>query len=115
MWPHLLTAAIGVWLLASPDILGYTGLARMNNQIIGAWMATFGLIAMSESVRAVRWGNAVLGLWLVCAPFMLDYPDERACGSIVTGIAAIALSCVRGTLSNRFGGGWIALWQAAPE
>lgn len=115
MWPHFLTAITGVWLLASPDLLTYTGSARMNNQIVGAWVTTFGLIAMSESVRAVRWGNVALGAWLICTPFLLDYPDERAIGSIATGLVVIALSCIRGTLTSRFGGGWSVLWRAAPE
>jgi hypothetical protein len=115
MWPHFLTAVIGVWLLASPGILGYTGSAQVNNQIVGAWIATFGLIAMAESVRAVRWANVVLGAWLICAPFMLEYADERAIGSIAMGLGTIALSCIRGTLSNRFGGGWSVLWHEASE
>ncbi len=115
MWPHVLTAVIGVWLLASPDLLGYTGSAQVNNQIAGAWITTFGLIAMSESVRAVRWANAALGAWLLCAPFILEYPDERAIGSIALGLGVLALSCIRGTLVNRFGGGWTVLWRAAPE
>ncbi len=115
MWPHVLTAIMGVWLLASPDFLSYAGSARVNNQIVGAWITTFGLIAMSESVRAVRWANVALGAWLICAPFNLEYPDERAIGSIAIGLAVIALSCIRGTLRNRFGGGWSMLWRAAPE
>lgn len=115
MWPHFLTAVIGVWLLASPDILGYSGSAQVNNQMVGAWIITFGLIAMSESVRAVRWGNTALGAWLICAPFILEYPDERAWGSIASGLGTIALSCIRGPLSNRFGGGWRILWRTARE
>ncbi len=85
----------------------------MNNQIVGAWIITFGLIAVSESVRAVRWGNAALGVWLIGAPFILDYPDERAIGSIALGVGIVALSCIRGNLSNRFGGGWRVLWRTA--
>ena len=115
MWPHFLAAVIGVWLLASPEILGYRGSAQVNNQVVGAWISTLGLIATAEAVRAVRWGNVVLGTWLICAPFMLDYPDERAIGSIAIGLATIALSCIRGPLTNRFGGGWSVLWRVAAE
>lgn len=49
MWPHAATSVIGFWLLASPDLLQDAGTARMNNQIMGAWIVTFGLIAASES------------------------------------------------------------------
>ncbi len=113
MWPHVATSVIGFWLLASPDLLEYAGTARMNNQIVGAWLATFGLIAASESVRALRWVNVALGTWLLVAPFLLDYPDERACGSLVGGMAAIALSSIHGPSSERVGGGWTALWKGA--
>lgn len=47
VWPHAATSAIGFWLLASPDLLQDAGTARMNNQIMGAWIVTFGLIAAS--------------------------------------------------------------------
>ncbi|GMV50574.1 MAG: hypothetical protein NBKEAIPA_02496 [Nitrospirae bacterium] len=115
MWPHVATSVIGVWLVASPDLLQYAGAARMNNQVVGAWMATFGLIAASESVRPIRWINVVLGTWLLVAPFLLAYPDERACGSLAAGIAAIALSLIRGAPSERFGGGWTALWKEVSQ
>ena len=115
MGPHFLTAVVGLWLLASPDLLGYRGAAQVNNQIVGAWLTTFGLIAMSESVRAVRWANIVLGGWLICAPFIMGYPDERAIGSLVLGLVTISLSSIRGSVFNRFGGEWSALWRAAPE
>lgn len=111
MWAPAMTVLLGVWLAASPDIMGYGGHARVSNQLVGVWTAAFGAIAISECMRAVRWANLALGVWLVSAPFFLLYPDERACGSIAVGIAAIALAFVRGTLSERFGGGWRSLWR----
>lgn len=113
MWAQGIIVILGVWLLASPDVMGYGGQVRVNHQVVGVWMATFGMIAISESMRAVRWVNLALGLWLVSAPFILDYPDERTSGSIIVGIAAMCLASVRGTLSERFGGGWTELWKQA--
>ncbi|MBA2487006.1 MAG: SPW repeat protein [Nitrospira sp.] len=113
MWAHGMTAVLGIWLLASPDLLGYGGQPRVNNQIVGAWMATLGMIAISECMREVRWVNLVLGLWLMSAPVILDYSNEWAFGSLAAGIIAILLALVRGTLSERFGGGWMVLWKHA--
>ncbi|MCS6288754.1 MAG: hypothetical protein H8K10_07220 [Nitrospira sp.] len=113
MWAPALTSLLGVWLTAVPDVMGYGGDARLNNQVVGVWMATFGVIAMSECLRAVRRINLGLGIWLVAAPFLLEYPDERACGSMVVGIAAISLALVRTPSSERFGGGWTSLWAEA--
>jgi hypothetical protein len=114
MWAQAVVSVLGIWLLAAPDVLTYSGLARYNNQIIGVWIATFGLIAMSESVRAVRWVNVGLGLWLVLAPFTWKYPHEQFWESLVVGVAVMALACVRGPISGQFGGGWSALWKS-PE
>jgi hypothetical protein len=113
MWAQGLLAMLGVWLLAAPDVLDYGGAARINNHVVGAWMATFGVIAMSECVREVRWVNLVLGVWLCCGPLVLAYPIERVWESIVVGVSAIALALVRGTLIERLGGGWTALWRPA--
>jgi apolipoprotein N-acyltransferase len=78
MWPHVATSVIGFWLLASPDLLEYAGTARMNNQIVGAWLATFGLIAASESVRALALGQRGTGTWLLVAPFLLGLPGRAS-------------------------------------
>ncbi|MGZ8383271.1 MAG: SPW repeat domain-containing protein [Nitrospira sp.] len=78
MWPQSILILIGVWLMASPDVMGYGGSARANNQIVGVWMATFGMIAMSECTRAMRWVNLVLGTWLVMAPFWAGL-SRRTC------------------------------------
>lgn len=102
---------IGMWLLAAPDVLEYTDLPRLTHQITGPWIATFGMVAMSESVRAVRWVNVGLGLWLVLAPFILSYPSTHLLMSLVVGLTVMALASVEGTISQRFGGGWSALWK----
>ncbi len=113
MWALSITIVLGIWLAAAPDILGYGGLARANNQVVGVLLASFGMVALSECMRALRWANLILGLWLVVAPFVLDYRDERAVGSLAVGIAATVLAFVRGSLSERFGGGWSVLWKGA--
>ncbi len=114
MWAHGTIAVIGMWLLAAPDLLGYDGPPRLNHQICGAWIATFGMVAMSESVRGVRWVNVGLGLWLVMAPLIWSYPSEQILANTIAGLTVMALACVRGTISERFGEGWRALWSS-PE
>ena len=111
MWAHGAIAVIGMWLLAAPDVVGYEGPPRLNHQISGAWIATFGMVAMSESVRAVRWVNVGLGLWLVIAPFIWSYPHEQILASGIVGLTVMALGCVRGTVTEQFGGGWSTLWR----
>lgn len=113
MWAQGMVVLLGIWLLASPDIMGYGGYARVNNQVVGVWMAAFGMIAISECLRAVRWANLALGVWLILAPFVLDYSDGQASGSLLVGLAAMLLALIRGPVCERFGGGWQALWRKA--
>ena len=35
MWNHLLIMALGVWLMAAPDVMGYEGPERVVDQIAG--------------------------------------------------------------------------------
>ena len=112
MWAHGAIAVIGMWLLAAPDVMGYNGPPRLNHQIAGAWIATLGIVAMSESVRAVRWLNVGVGLWLVIAPFIWDYSREQLLASILVGLAVMGLACVQGMISERFGEGWSVLWRS---
>lgn len=111
MWAQGITIVLGIWLVASPDFMGYGGPARVNNQIIGIWMAALSMVAISECLRAVRWANFVLGVWLILAPFVLDYLDGVASGSLVMGLAVMFLALIRGRISERFDGGWSVLWQ----
>ena len=113
MWAHIVTIGLGGWLLAEPDVVGYSGPPRINHEIVGAWIITFGMIALSESVRAVRWVNMGLGSWLVCAPFILRYPAERTWTSLAIGLAVSLLAWAGGNLSERFGGGWAVLWRSS--
>lgn len=108
MWNQIVTILIGLWVMASPDVMGYnSGPERMNNQIVGPLVISFAMIATSETTRAVRWMNVTLGLWLVVAPYVLSYEPLK---SSVLGIAILGLSLIEGTRRERLGGGWSRLW-----
>jgi hypothetical protein len=113
MWPHLLCTALGVWLMAAPQVLGYGGAARTNDHIVGPLIVTFACTAAFQSVRGVRFVTTLLGAWLVIAPFVLGYEREPLLHSLVIGAATVALSLIRGPMTEKFGGGWSMLWRPA--
>lgn len=113
MWAQAINVLLGIWLMAAPTTLGYSGLAANSDHIVGPLVATFACIALWEVTRALRWLNLPLGLWQVVAPWLFDYPTAAAINGTIVGIAVAALTCIRGRLHHRFGGGWSALWKAA--
>jgi hypothetical protein len=51
MWPDLVAAALGIWLMASPAVLSYGGAAGAADRIAGPVVASVALIAAAEAVR----------------------------------------------------------------
>ena len=115
MWAQYLNAVLGLWLMAAPAVLGYGDPAQVNDRILGPVIATFAIIAIWEATRAVARWNLPLGLWLLAAPWVLGYEATAPLvNSLATGAAVAALALVTGTVEQRFGGGWAALFQTDP-
>ena len=111
MWPRFVNVLLGIWLTAAPDILQYGDPARTHDHILGPLVMTFAMIAVSESTRSVRWINVLLGNWLVIAPVVFDYSIAQALHSQALGIAVALIAMVKGSLMERFDGGWTTLWR----
>jgi hypothetical protein len=107
---QLLIAMLGLWVMASPDVMGYEGPERLNNHIVGPLIVSAAVIALAETTRAVRWVNVVLGCWLVLAPVMLHYqPLHIGVRSGLLGFVIAGLSWFPGETRSLQGGGWSAL------
>lgn len=117
----LAAAAVGVWIMAAPAVLGYevsagvggagSRLAESSDRIAGPVIVAFSTVAAWEVTRAVRWGSLVAGAWLVLAPWVLSLPHAATASGLLSGLAVIALSSVRGRQRKAFGGGFRALWR----
>ncbi|MBW3622258.1 MAG: SPW repeat protein [Armatimonadetes bacterium] len=104
-WTLLLSAALGVWLMAAPDVLGYRGGAASSDHLIGALIVTVAGIDTAEVARAGHFLNVLLGLWVAAAPFVLSGATPAArWNGIVAGVAVILLSLPRGPVRERYGG-----------
>src|SRR3546814_935165 len=72
-WPSTLlaTAAVGLWLLAAPAVLGTSGAAADSDHLVGALIVTITAVALAEPTRAFRYLNVGVGAWLLAAPWMV--------------------------------------------
>lgn len=111
MLPQAINVALGLWLTAAPAVLGFGPPAAHSHHIAGPLAASWACIALWEATRSVRHVNVPLGLWLVAAPGLLDHSLAGAINSVVCGIAIAGCSLLGGTVRQRFGGGWAALWH----
>lgn len=103
-WPLLACFVLGVWLLTAPALLGSSRAAANSDYIIGALVVTVSVTAMAEVVRAARFLNVALGLWIMVSSWVLAGASASARWSdVAAGVALIALSISRGQLRERYG------------
>ncbi len=116
MWAKIINIILGIWLIVAPSILGYGSAPSDNGHIVGPIIVTFSVIALWEASHGVRKWNYPFALWLLLAPWILEYDYALAAGSdMVTGILVIIFSSFKQKIENRYGGGWVSLWKENPE
>jgi hypothetical protein len=103
-WNLLLSAALGIWLMASPALLKIVGGVATSNYILGPMIVAVSIIACAEVFRALRFLNSLLGLCLLLTPFLVgDFSSESLCNNLIIGIAVITLCRPKGKVSERYG------------
>ncbi|HEX5418004.1 MAG TPA: SPW repeat protein [Chloroflexota bacterium] len=111
----LLNVIAGVWLLTAPFALSYVpGSAPYANDLfVGAIVVTLALARVVGAYRSawLSWITAAVGIWLILAPFVLNYTTSNAryndivLGVLITLFATIsALSSPIQVNSERGGG-----------
>ena len=89
----------GLWEVIAPFSLGYsaTSAALWNAIIIGVGLIVLAgwaaLVNQEGTIKSLNWVNAVLGLWLIIAPFVLTYSAAGAAmwNDIVVGVVVAVL------------------------
>ncbi|MEX1112628.1 MAG: SPW repeat protein [Candidatus Andersenbacteria bacterium] len=89
----------GLWLIIAPFVLGYaaTTAALWNDVIFGiAIVLLAGSREVGEGYRYAwpSWLNAIIGVWLIIAPFAIGYSfiQEALWNSVIIGIAVALLA-----------------------
>jgi hypothetical protein len=105
-WAGITNLILGGWLIASPYLVAFNRREVMwNNIVVGAAVAVLAivrLIVRSHSGGA-SWINALLGLWLMVAPFALHYElPTQMWNSVIVGlvVALLALGSVSESRSH---------------
>ena len=106
-WTLLLSAALGLWLMFTRIVFGTAPPMADSDHLIGALVVTVSAIELAEVARPLRFINALFGLWLVAAPWLLDGASGAAAiAGAVVGIALIALSLPCGRRGPEHYAGW---------
>lgn len=103
-WNLLASIALGLWVMASPAILGTAANAAHSDHIVGALVVTVTMVALADVGRRARFINVLFGAWLIAAPWLLDGGTTAATVSgVVVGALLIALSLPRGPVRDSYG------------
>jgi hypothetical protein len=112
MWSQFINVLLGIWLMAAPDVLAYGDPARTQDHIVGPMILSAAMIAVSEVTRPVRWINVPFGVWLIIAPWIIGYESVARWNSVIIGLLIMVCSMRKGTVRERFDGGWSVLWKS---
>jgi hypothetical protein len=113
--PQLAGVVLGLWLIASPAVLDYSGAARVSALVAGPLAVSLSWIALSEVTRPVRRINIFVGVWLVVAALVFRQPAWSAINSAVVGLLLGALALGRSRIEGSYGGGWSAVIAPGPD
>ncbi|MES2122091.1 MAG: vitamin K epoxide reductase family protein [Chlamydiota bacterium] len=103
-WNLVASIAIGIWLMASPSILGISGPVATSNYILGPLIAAFSVIALAEVFRAARYFNILFGAGLIAAALFVSLAGVGAlANNFATGILVIALAWRKGEVGQTYG------------
>ncbi|MDQ2657063.1 MAG: vitamin K epoxide reductase [Bacteroidota bacterium] len=112
MWVNIVTALLGIWMMVAPHLMGVEKKIANNAHIVGPLIASFSIIAIWECTRNVRFFNLPLALWLLAAPFVLQYSNDTALmNDYIIAILVILSYLVKRERKHRFGGGWKTLFS----
>jgi len=103
-WPLIAQLAVGIWLMARPDILPAGTLSANCDHIMGALVVTVAAVATAEVTRIVRYLNVPLGALLIATAFFVALSSPLVCASdCLCGIILIIASLPRGEIVERYG------------
>jgi len=109
-WQDWATFLLGVWLAASPWLLGYSDSegAMWNAVILGVALAVFSLLELGLPGKWEEWVNLLAGLWLVVAPFVIGFTSHfgASVNAMLVGAAAVLLSAWALSLDKEIGNWW---------
>jgi len=103
-WNLVVSAVLGMWMMAVPDVLGNKGLVADVDHLAGALIVVASGIAFGEPVRTMRFLIVPLGLLIAGTPFVVSEPTVAGgINDVIVGLGAAALCLPRGAIRESFG------------
>ncbi|MCM2251865.1 MAG: SPW repeat protein [Ramlibacter sp.] len=95
-WQDPVNALVGVWLIASPWILGFQGemTALSNAVIVGVLLVATALGTIFVPRAWEEWTETALGVWLAISPWVLGFSALRdaTVSMVVSGVVVAVLA-----------------------
>ncbi len=111
-WPSV---ALGLWLADSPWMAGYAHHDAATANAVGVGL----VLALGSHFECVacqdvpaEWFNLAAGVWLLCAPFVLEFTRSAvaSANTLVVGAAVAALAVSARSLDKQI----VRFWHRAP-
>lgn len=109
MWQQVLAAAIGIWLMAAPAVVGFGETLSNVYHVLGPVAASFATMAVWDVLRVLRYVNVPVGLGVAVTPVVLAADLTTILLGLASGVALIVLSLLGRTPRDRYAGGWRSL------
>lgn len=112
---RFLAIVAGLWLMASPAVLGYVDTtAESSDRIVGPVVAALSFVAVWGIGRALRWATLPIGVYCLVLPTVLGFPGDAVLSNLAAGAVFVGTAFWRGQVKERYGGGWMSLREEWP-
>ncbi|WFU20895.1 SPW repeat protein [Bradyrhizobium sp. CB1717] len=110
-WQDAASLLVGVWLVLSSFVLGLSGAAVWITIALGLGVMLFAVEAFVIPSDLEEWGEMLLGLALVAAPWSVGYESASATvSSVVSGLLVILLAVWELMTDHNFSAWWHDHW-----
>lgn len=109
-WQDPINLILGLWLVASPWILGYDAenTATSNAVVVGVLIAALAALELFKLTAWEEWSSFALGVWLAISPWILGFNTLTVAMSnaLIVGVAVAALALWALGTDKDIGGWW---------
>src|ERR671919_438623 len=103
-WASGANILFGAWLLLAPWLLAYAqDVIRWNDTITGAVLVVLATLPFIHPIGRfwISWINALIGLWMIAAPFVLhcQHPTAQT-NDITLGVAIFVAGAISGSVRS---------------
>lgn len=100
-WQDWANLILGLWLVLSPWLLGFSGTpaALWNALLIGVAVGLMALLHLRDGPMWEEWVKVILGVWLILSPWVLGFSGvaNAMWNAVIVGllVGVLALSVTR--------------------